>query len=641
MARIFLSYSRQDANSNAKALRAQLESSGHIVWRDIEDMQGGLSWKKQIRDQIQKAHCVIVLLTPKGIESENVEYEWQTGLSFDQRVIPLLIKKCPIPPALKDLHYHIATDQQAYDQMFYALIRDLNAIDKQLAQSSKRQQKLSPELQAYIQQATTAYITHLKEMVQVATSHVPLEPYKQLYAFELSDEQIFFGRDTDSKQLQRVILRDRLAVLHARSGAGKTSLVNAGLMPRLITAGYVPIYARSHLDPIKSIKNTITAQLAEDPPEGLANLSLQQFLHIAQKALGSTSIAFVVILDQFEEFFVLYPEEKQRQRFIDALADCYEDHTLRTRFLLSLRKDYFSDLGEFQMRLGNIYHNEVRLKNLTRDQAQAAIVDPVQTVDSNITYEPDLLEELLSDLETSGMELPHLQIICSQLYAERNENQSVITLDDYIAFGRAQGILGNYLSKTLDRLPAEEHNIARRLLVELVSSQSTKRILPRENLLAIVEAPAEQVDAILRQLVNDRLLRVDKDTDNRQVLYEMAHEYLVDEISRWFDTELMAVKQMQELLQRAAINWRTHRILMDTSMQERIFQERENLGSLTDETYNCILLSSVKELYQVEYWVQRDSQRALRMLEAAINDNQLSRKLRSRAVVSLRFLHVK
>ncbi len=634
MARIFLSYARQDAFEAAENLRSKLSLAGHIVWRDIEDLRGGLSWQDQIRRQIEAVHCVIVLLTPTGVRSENVEHEWRTAFELNKRVLPILILPCTVPPELSRLHYHPAVDRDSYDRMLMVLMRDLMDIDQKALADIQPDNTISQELLDYIQEATRAYHQRIRDLLQVATAQPPLHPYKELLAFELTDGQIFFGRETDSKRLQRVILKDRVAVLHARSGAGKTSLVNAGLMPLLITAGFVPIYARAHTDPVEAIKKTFTnAYPQQKPPSDLNKLTLHQFLRLAEMTLGAQTREIVIILDQFEEFFVLYPQYEQRQRFIDAVAACYEDLNLRARFLFSLRKDYFSDMDEFKERLPGIFMNEFRLANLTRDQAMDAIVEPIRTVDPSVSYEQDLLVELLADLETSGMELPHLQIICNQLYTDRPEKQTVITLNDYHTNGRARGILGNYLSKTLTAFPVDERRLADEILFELVSSQSTKRILERERLITMVRAPAGVVDQVLDKLVNARLLRRDKDIDENQTFYEMAHEYLVDEIQRRAaaDPTKMAAKQLQESLQRAVIEWNTSGILMNRALLQRFTAELDKLPNLTDDELACLLLTAISEndRYFTKHWLMTEPERSLGLLYSFVEKNlygMLSRK---------------
>lgn len=612
MARLFLSYSHDDAAEEADRLRDLLNQSGHNAWRDREEMRGGKDWKQQIRDALKSVDCVVVLLTPQSVQSEYVEFEWREAVRLEKRVIGVQIKPCDVPAELRDIHYHNHPDEM---ERFARLSRDLNELDQELAARRRALEDVPLEVVAYVQAAINAYRQRLRRLREQAAQDTPQEPYKELYAFELADEQIFFGRDTDAKQLKRAVLRNRMAVLHARSGAGKTSLLQAGLMPDLITAGYVPIYARTHTDPVASIKRAVTAALPQRPPPELERLTLHAFLRIAEEMLTADSREIVVILDQFEEFFVIQKKSDQREPFIATITECYDDPTLRTRFLIALRGDYFTNLAEFKDYLPRIYHNEYLLPHLTRDQAKDAIVGPIKTVDPDVSYNGALLDELISDLDVSGMELPHLQIICSQLYGERAEAQNEISLADYERLGRASRILGEYLNKTLATFPSAERRIADDLLFELVSSESTKRVLEREKLIATIHAPEAQVDIVLSRLVNDRLLRRDTETEEGKILYEMAHEYLVDEIKRRADAdpEKLKLKQVKELLQGAVNAWRQG-ITASRETLERIYQEQVNLGNLTDEELTCVLVSSIKENFQFRYWINRDSERALRLL---------------------------
>lgn len=116
------------------------------------------------------------------------------------------------------------------------------------------------ELNDYLKQAVAAYEARMYQLI-ARPAAPPDQPYKFLYAFEIEDANIFFGRDTATEELHNVILKDRLTVLHAKSGAGKTSLLNAGLSPRLIREGCLPVYARPYEDPREKIRWTATRGL--------------------------------------------------------------------------------------------------------------------------------------------------------------------------------------------------------------------------------------------------------------------------------------------------------------------------------------------------------------------------------------------
>lgn len=125
MSAIFLSYARKDGQPAAIRLRSELERAGLEVWRDIEDMQGGQSWKDQLRKALRTVDTVVVLLTPASVTSKYVEWEWENALTLEKQVIPLLLLPCEVPAELKRRHYHNLSNEQDYVIGFAALMRDL------------------------------------------------------------------------------------------------------------------------------------------------------------------------------------------------------------------------------------------------------------------------------------------------------------------------------------------------------------------------------------------------------------------------------------------------------------------------------------------------------------------------------------
>ncbi|MEM9009190.1 MAG: toll/interleukin-1 receptor domain-containing protein, partial [Cyanobacteria bacterium P01_F01_bin.86] len=145
MPNIFLSYARADGKVAATRLRSELERAGFQVWRDIEDMQGGQAWKEQLRQNIRTADTVVVLLTPAAVASKYVEWEWESALTLEKRVIPLLILPCDVPEELGRLHYHNLSSEQDYVLGFAALLRDLYSVSAAEPDSGTQKQPLQTE----------------------------------------------------------------------------------------------------------------------------------------------------------------------------------------------------------------------------------------------------------------------------------------------------------------------------------------------------------------------------------------------------------------------------------------------------------------------------------------------------------------
>lgn len=128
MIQIFLSYARADGLDAATRLRNELAGMGFAVWRDIEEMRGGLTWRKQLYQALSQVDAVLVLLTARAVTSANVTWEWQNALMMDKRVIPLLISPCDVPADLQALHYHRLDIAASYTLGLARLARDLIAL---------------------------------------------------------------------------------------------------------------------------------------------------------------------------------------------------------------------------------------------------------------------------------------------------------------------------------------------------------------------------------------------------------------------------------------------------------------------------------------------------------------------------------
>jgi hypothetical protein len=457
------------------------------------------------------------------------------------------------------------------------------------------------ELNDYLARAVAAYEARMNRAVR--RQPPPDQPYKFLYAFELQDAHIFFGREAATAALYARVLSHRLTVLHARSGTGKTSLLNAGLSPLLIEEDRLPVYARVYNDPVLAVKRALAPSSLGPWPELLPALSLQEFLGLVCVYLDRQVQELVVILDQFEEFFVLPAEPDARQSFINSLGDCYEDSTLPVRFVIGVRGDFLTDLAALKPRLPAVFHNECRLEPMNRGEATAAISQPLVCLRPPRTYEPALLEALLDDLTREELELPHLQIVCTRLYEVLAPGETVITEAHYQRQGRAEGILGDYLRREVEKL-GRDAALARAVLNELVTSENARRTLStaelHESLIQRRDLP--RLENVLADLVAARLLK--RVTVEGLARYELAHEVLIGQIRTWVTSEDLEAKRASETLRRALANWRAHDWPMDRAALAFVHQRRELLANLSVEETELLFRSAVAHQYAAEVWAQ-------------------------------------
>lgn len=461
----------------------------------------------------------------------------------------------------------------------------------------------------YIQNATRAYAEQIEEKWRASSINDPERPYKGVLYYEMGDQQIFYGREEQINQLLRCIQGEgranRLTILHGISGVGKTSLLNAGVGPALLRDNVIPLYPLPGLgtryqSPEPTIYKRITGALPFNPEyPDISKIPLHQFLQMASLALDGRKL--IIFLDRFEDFFIHLSPEVQ-ESFITELSYCYDDEALPVRFVISLRKEYFSDLSQFETSIPTIFFNHLNLEPLSAEQASNAILDPVARLRLGIRYEQELVDAILSDLGQGSIEPPQLQIVCECLYDKRSSN--IITLANYEELGRARDILASHLGSVMAERFREDRPIAERILIELITAEGTKQALTRDELRAKIND--EALDKILERLVNYRLLRRDEDAGEFQ--YELAHEYLIKEIKTWISDDLLNIKRVKELLSHELKNWQNFGTLIAPDKLKIIEEWRK------DER---LFLTEEEELLIERSLEQRDLEEQKQIIQAA------------------------
>ncbi|HSD83508.1 MAG TPA: SUMF1/EgtB/PvdO family nonheme iron enzyme, partial [Anaerolineae bacterium] len=457
-------------------------------------------------------------------------------------------------------------------------------------------------------QGIGALAQRLRRRVSETTGEA--SPFRGLLEYRLSDTATFFGRDRAIADMLQALQRSALTVLQAESGAGKTSLLQAGIAPHLIFAGHLPLILRPYdADPALKIKRELVTDLGQTP--SLQKAGLRDFLRQVCDILGERA-ALVIMLDQFEEFFTRL-DEADRNPFVRDLADCLDDTSLNVRWVLALRSEYFGNLANFRPRIRNPFENDYRLNRLTRAEAHEAVEKPLAR--HGQYFEDGLLERLLTDLGKGDVAPPQLQLVCAALYEALPEGETVITATLYAQAGGAAHILRDHLERVLSRdLQPAQRTAARQLLESLITSEQQRVIRTHVELiteLARQGVTAQTLDVILGQLIDSRLIKVDE-TDTGPA-YELAHDYLLGEIK--LDPDVQQRKAAQELLEQEVRAYRRYGSLLSVDRLQVIEEHRSEL-LVTEEAAQLICASNAR--IQQEQRRQRRQRLALGLAVGAV-----------------------
>ncbi|MBV8741922.1 MAG: hypothetical protein JOZ12_09045, partial [Sinobacteraceae bacterium] len=415
-------------------------------------------------------------------------------------------------------------------------------------------------------------------------------PWLGLASFTEDTRAFFFGRDEEVAELARRVQRRLLTVLFGQSGLGKTSILRAGLVPRLREQGYCPVYVRIAYDadapaPAEQIKEAIrrSARLSGEWSQAgvaVAGESLWEFLHHRDDVLrdeSGTRLTPLLIFDQFEEIFTLAQSDEHGRaraaKFIEELADLAENRPPKAleaalenddrtaekfdfarsdyRILISLREDYLAPLESLKKSMPSIAQNRLRLAPMTGTQALAAVLRPGGRLVS------EEVAAAIVRFVAGGAELSHaevepslLSLICRELNDARiAQGRSEISLD--LLAGSHASILGSFYERALADQPAAVRQI---IEDELLTDSGFRENVAEESLLRRFKAAGAAPDT-LAKLVNRRLLRIEERLDVRRV--ELTHDVLCG-----------VVKQSRDQRQKRETREATERVLEEQRSRE-------------------------------------------------------------------------
>ena len=438
-------------------------------------------------------------------------------------------------------------------------------------------------------------------------------PWLGLVSFTEETREYFFGREEEVAELARRVQRKLLTVLFGKSGLGKTSILQAGLVPRLREHGYCPVYVRIAYgrdtpEPAEQIKEAIrrAASVAGQWSQvgvAAAGESLWEFLHhrddVLRDAAGATLIP-LLIFDQFEELFTLAQSDNfgrvRATRFIEELSDLVEnrppkalearfdeDETAAERFdfersdyrvLISLREDYLAPLESLKKQMPSLSQNRLRLAPMAGGQALEAVLRPGRGL---VTEEAAaaIVRFVAGGSERADAEVEPslLSLVCRELNDARvAQHREEISLE--LLAGSHESILSNFYERSLADQPAAVRRI---IEDELLTESGFRENVAEETLLKRFDL-AGAAPGALATLVNRRLLRIEERLDVRRV--ELTHDVLCGVVKTSRD-------QRHEREAREA----AERVLEEQRLRERA--ARHSLRRARAVAIGCILLAAL------------------------------------------------
>ncbi len=381
----------------------------------------------------------------------------------------------------------------------------------------------------------------------------------QPFADDAVSRRTFFGREAAAHALTDQILANRLVVVYARSGVGKSSLLNAGVAQLLRDAGCQPLMLR--VNDLRggasaAIRDAVAAEARRQGVEYVAGApgSLWEFFKTVEFWAGDTLLTPVLVLDQFEELFTLQ-DEPAREALLAELGPLVRgvpppelahlaglDSPPPLHLVLSLREEFLGMLDDAADRIPQIMDHRFRLTPLGRADAAAAMRGPAEVVDPLLgtqcfSMAPAFVDAVLDHLGAQSgqrrqIEPFHLQLICQRVEEIVAADPALgapgrqFGLDDFGGAPALTATMTAFYTRVVAGIAGRAQRAAARRLCEdyLISPEGRRLSLEASQ-------TREQVgltEAALGQLMADRLLRADRRSDALYV--ELGHDALIEPI---------------------------------------------------------------------------------------------------------------
>jgi len=414
-------------------------------------------------------------------------------------------------------------------------------------------------------------------------------PYVGLDPFGPEHADFFFARTFERDTVLNNLMAARLTLFYGASGVGKSSVLGAGVLhsvresvKRAVSEGEAPAFIACVFPSLSKEDSSIPKHLTtwtSDPATALLDSLQREIVEVAQMAEPSAlersgslaqtlkewsralRVEFLVILDQFEEYFLYHDPHADGGDFARELAQAIAQPGGGANFLVSIREDALAKLERLKGLIPNLFGNYLRIDHLDRQRAREAILGPIGRYNEllgpdapKVTIGEGLVTAILdgvrpldsvpalraspgsvSDAAVAGtgeaIDTSYLQLVLTRLWAEEvPKGSSELRLETLQRLGGVDALVRRHLDEATAGLSSSQRRVAARVLGFLVTPEGSKIALTAAALADWTRLRPDAVAEVLTHLAgkHQRVLRsVPGDR------FELYHDRLAPPVQEW------------------------------------------------------------------------------------------------------------
>jgi uncharacterized protein YjbI with pentapeptide repeats len=431
-------------------------------------------------------------------------------------------------------------------------------------------------------------------------------PYKGLSYFDCTeaDANLFYGRTALTDELlEKVRSGNFLAVLGA-SGSGKSSVVRAGLLYQLklgrrlsgSDTWQLKIF-RPGINPLQNLALAFVESELSDIDRASQLAKAEELITKGTVGLGQLITAaqtqrIVLVVDQFEEAFTQCQDITKLQQFFECVLGALQRDDNKLCLIITMRADFFGKCleQEYGGLAKKIQQHLVTVTPMIREELKTAIIKPAEQV--NLAVEPELISQMIADVEDSPGSLPLLQYTLTELWQQRTEER--LTLTTYSKLGGVRGTLQTRATEVYESLSLEEQQATKLIFLELTQlgegTEDTRRQVVQQDLVSsqysevvinrIIQRLADEKLVVtstlgVAELRNENLTQRRKDAKVEKIvqgsgysqvaMVDVAHEALIRHwllLRKWIEESRDVLRQKRKI-EAVAVDWRDRRRVKD------------------------------------------------------------------------------
>ncbi len=482
---LFLSHSGNDTDYAARLRQAilahpQAQHAGLNVWFDKEDLKVGERWSQGIEKGLAQSTAFAVVIGENGV------------LNWVGREVDDAIDRATTDESYLVIPIFAQTLENEMLEKVPRLLRQHQGVEDPLSNPENLDKLIAAILDTTVQRP--------KKVLEF--------PFVGLRAMTERDSARFFGRDQELAELIERFRQNRLIIIDADSGSGKSSLVNAGLVPK---------YRSGAFEDKDSTPNEANVwHVVNMRPQSDAWAGLRKGIHIAYQQLGKTldielqskdpeTIAYnllcglpieqtrvLLVVDQFEEYFLQQRDYEQDKPdvFLDLLlylssAKC----PVEVRVIATIRSDYFNLCRAYdplKQRLESDQQSVFRLRSIIDDPEkqgqglEAIIRQPLKLVNyDNADDINALVKAIRQDKRDRGSDLALIQMALEQCWNRLQKQQNTMLLQAYTEVGGISGVLAKAADEVKAKLTKNEQENLFSVFARLLQVNDTGGITRR------------------------------------------------------------------------------------------------------------------------------------------------------------------